>query len=192
MSEGRGLFQVLGQRDENVGATSKVTTSVCETFHRPAHRLHSWVCYLQRFSTSTTSDLFGQKNEYSCVWMKLPGIYVNTIPDSFFVPTRKAIGIVWTSIRYVTLYLRDWFVGAVLNCEQKPYPVFFFAPAETFSRIVWTQPEYIFAFQCAASNCGRTSIASVLTRYSLKTHASSNSVCISGTHLVQPLWILNL
>ena len=94
MSEGRGLFQVLGQRDENVGATSKVTTSVCETFHRPAHRLHSWVCYLQRFSTSTTSDLFGQKeNEYSCVWMKLPGIYVNTIPDSFFVPTRKAIGI---------------------------------------------------------------------------------------------------
>lgn len=94
------MFQVLGQRGEDVGATSKVTTSVCETFpdtpkfHCPAHRLHSWVCYLQRFSTSTTSDLFGQKeNEYSCVWMKLPGIYVNTIPDSFFVPTRKAIGI---------------------------------------------------------------------------------------------------
>lgn len=88
------MFQVLGQRDENVGATSKVTTSVCETFHGPAHRLHSWVCYLQRFRTSTTSDLFGQKNEYSCVWMKLPGLNVNTIPDSFFVPTRKAIGIV--------------------------------------------------------------------------------------------------
>lgn len=26
ISEGRGLHQVLGQRDENVGATSKVTT----------------------------------------------------------------------------------------------------------------------------------------------------------------------
>lgn len=94
------MFQVLGQRDENVGAISEVTTSVCETFpntpkfHGPAHRLHSWVCYLQRFRTSTTSDLFGQKNEYSGVWMKLPGLYVNTIPDSFFVPTRKAIGIV--------------------------------------------------------------------------------------------------
>ena len=91
------------------------------------------------------------------------------------------------SIRYVTLHLRDRRVGTVRKCEQKPYPVFFFAPAEKFSRIVWTQPEYIFAFQCAASNCGRTSIASVLTRYSLKSPVSSNSVCISGTHLVQPL-----
>ena len=180
MSEGRGLFQVLGQRDENVGATSKVTTSVCETFpdtpkfHGPAHRLHSWVSYLQRFSTSTTSDLFGQKNEYSCVWMSCRHEKLSA-----------GHSMNW-SIRYVTLHLRDRCVWA------EALSGIFFAPAENFSRILWTQPEYIFAFQCVASNCGRTSIASVLTRYSLKTPASSNSVCIFGTHLVQPLWILSL
>ena len=89
------------------------------TLHVRDRRGAAWLCHRNRAATTFIQ----------CVWTE-------ALPGMVFAPAQKLFGIVWTSIRYVTLQFRDPRGAAspcyrnraeitVLVCEQKPCPLWF-------------------------------------------------------------------